>query len=394
MASVCLDCGGFSRQHLESWSEGLIAPVIGFLSYFMPKRLEDILGSWVDRAFIALGVFKRGPLLQEHVPMRAWVFAEAARRRNIDLTALGSVAAYTNRFEMTVNGRRYIFESLPMADFLSRRSPSLMDDKASVKSELRHRGFPVLEGRPFWFWESSRAFAYAARLGFPLVVKPRFGSYSRHVFTNIQDERSLRSAVREVLRYGPAFLIERYFGEGLVTRLSVVDFQLCGALTRLHPHVTGDGVRTVDGLIQQKNSDPRRGPPDREEYVLFQIADDERIDRCLLERGITRKTIPQNGETVRLHRDPFIRLGADSEEVLDVVDPGTVSLARQIARIFDTRLVGIDVMAEDITKPWHDQRFAILELNSAPCIEVHHEPTYGAPSDVAGAVADMVLKYY
>jgi len=394
MRAICLDCGGPRELHLQSWSEAVSSPAARLGALLIPKRLEALVGRLLDRVMMAVGVLKSYPIKREEVPMRAWVFSEAARRRDIAIEALGASSSYRNYFRMSVSGRSYTFEGLPGAEFLSQKNWALMDDKAFVKNELSRYGFPVPEGRAFTLWQKERALRYGESLGFPLVVKPRSGSYSRHVTTNVRDSVELRDAIRNAIEYAPSFIIERYIETGSVARLTVVDFELVGALRRIHPHVIGDGVSSINELIRKKNADPRRGPPDREEFVLFQIADDARVDRYLKLHQKTRRDVPRAGEMIQLHHDPFIRLGADSEELLEAVHPDVWDLVSRVARLFDTRLVGIDVIAEDLTRSWKDQQFYILELNSAPCIEVHHEPTYGTPSDAAGRLAEMVLKYY
>jgi cyanophycin synthetase len=44
--------------------------------------------------------------------------------------------------------------------------------------------------------------------------------------------------------------------------------------------------------------------------------------------------------------------------------------------------LGIDVITNDISQPWQDGNFAILEINSAPGILMHLNPAIGASIDV------------
>lgn len=50
-------------------------------------------------------------------------------------------------------------------------------------------------------------------------------------------------------------------------------------------------------------------------------------------------------------------------------------------------LAGLDVMAEDWTRPG---RYAVIEVNSAPGIRGHHIAQKGVPFDAAGAIVDAV----
>jgi cyanophycin synthetase len=90
----------------------------------------------------------------------------------------------------------------------------------------------------------------------------------------------------------------------------------------------------------------------------------------------------------------ILDLGADLFERTGEVHPDNLELFRAVARLFNTRLVGIDFLAEDISKSWRGQNAAIIELNSLPYIDMHHFPTKGEPVNVGGFICDMVEKYY
>lgn len=114
----------------------------------------------------------------------------------------------------------------------------------------------------------------------------------------------------------------------------------------------------------------------------------------LREKGYSIDSIPKKGEIVYLQRDPFLKLGGDLVELTPTVHPENVKLFKDLARHFDIRITGIDFLAEDISKSWREQSCAILELNSLPCIELHHFPYSGTPTNPARALADMFTKYY
>ena len=81
-------------------------------------------------------------------------------------------------------------------------------------------------------------------------------------------------------------------------------------------------------------------------------------------------------------------------EVTNKAHPENIQLFKEIAKFFDVRLVGIDFLAKNISLPWKKQKCGIIELNSLPCIDMHHFPTSGQPQNVAEKVVDLSLKYY
>ena len=122
--------------------------------------------------------------------------------------------------------------------------------------------------------------------------------------------------------------------------------------------------------------------------------ENETTTRLLVGKGYDSETIPQKGEIVYLQKDPFLKLGGDVVEVSQSVHKDNIRLFRDLARFFGIRITGIDFMVRDITVSWKHQQCAVLELNSVPCIELHHFPSSGAPTNPARALADMFFKYY
>lgn len=256
----------------------------------------------------------------------------------------------------------------------------LVDDKEKTKSYLRKGNFPIAEGKSFWFWQKKKAADFGIKkLGFPLVVKPRSGSVSRHVTTNIEDAGKLKRAIDNAVIYSPAFIVEKFIPRAFVYRATVIDFNFVACVKQVPANVVGDGIATIRELIDRKNSDPNRGEPHQK------IVEDKTIDFL---------SAPKKGEVVFLQQDPFLKLGGDLVEMTPEVHPDNRNLFRQVAKFFDIKIVGIDFLARDISRSYKEQECAILELNSAPCIELHHFPYSGAPQNAAKAVADLFFKYY
>jgi len=143
-----------------------------------------------------------------------------------------------------------------------------------------------------------------------------------------------------------------------------------------------------------KNKNPQRGNPQQKGTILCKLVINETTEKLLKEKGYNFSTIPKKGEIVYLQKDSFLKLGGDLFEVTKGVHPDNLLLFCEVAKFFDVRLVGIDFLAKDISISWKNQPCAILELNSLPCIEMHHFPSSGKSQNVAKTLVDMVFKYY
>lgn len=329
------------------------------------------------------------------IPMRTSCFIAEARKRGLKFKAARGPFGYTNHFWAEINGKRFRFEGLPTAQHINKYDLSIIDSKEKVKILLKKGNFPIAKGKSFWFWQKEKALKFGSEeLGFPLVVKPRSGSFAHHVTTNIRSKEELKKAIDKAVIYSPAFLVERYIETPFVYRATVVDFDFVAVVKQIPANIVGDGISTIGQLVERKNSDEKRGQPDQKGFSLYKILVDETTMKLLKERNYNLKKIPKKGEIVYLQKDPFLKLGGDLVEVTKKVHPANLQLFKDIAKFFDLRLVGIDFSASDISKSWQDQPCAILELNSLPCIEMHHFPTFGPPQNVARAIVNLFFKYY
>lgn len=390
----CPDCG--LKNHFFIWTDELFNHLYPFKSdNFLTKRLGKYFDVFLEKFFLALGLISlEKNLPSKDIPPRSTYFINEAKKFGFKFKLVKSVFGYTNHFQMEKNGKIYRFDSLPLAEFTNKSKINFVDDKWLVKKYLQKFNFPVAPGKSFWFFQKKKAVSYGNKLGFPLVVKPRCGSFSRHTTTNIKNTEELKYAINKVLKYSPDFIIEKFISNAYVFRATVIDFDFVACVKQIPANVVGDGISSIRQLIDNKNNHPLRGKPDQKESILYKIVENKTTESLLKERGYNFSTIPEIGETVYLQRDPFLKLGGDLIEVTEDTHHDNVKLFKKIAKLFDIKVVGIDFLAQDISISFKNQNCAILELNSCPCIEIHHVVSSGKPQNVAGALVNMVLKYY
>lgn len=360
------------------------------------KRLEPFFDVLFEKAFSLVGLIKMSNDFSfSEIQMRSACFIDEARKRGVKFRAAKGLVGYTNHFCAEIGNRKIRFESLPAAEHISKNDVSFIVCKERTKNHLKKGHFPIAEGESFWFWQGGQALKYGvSELGFPLVVKPRGGSVARHVTTNIQSEKDLQQAIEKAIIYSPAFIVERFIKDSFVYRATVVDFDYVAVVKQVPANVIGDGNSTIQELVARKNDDKQRGEPYQKEFTLYKIVIDDTTIKLLAEKGYDAHTMPRKNEVVYVQKNPFLKLGGDLIEVTQRVHADNIQLFEDIARFFDIRLVGMDFLVPDISSSWKNQRCAVLELNSAPCIEMHHFPSSGAPQNVASALVNLFFKYY
>ncbi|HEY4473547.1 MAG TPA: hypothetical protein VI957_00085 [Candidatus Paceibacterota bacterium] len=391
-ADFCPSCSTSTRRHILTWIEEIT-------SRFLPptplsKNGETWLQGTIENILALIGTVEyRDDFRESDIEPRSWRFIKEAEKRGIHFYSLYGPAGFTNNFKAVGDGKTVRFDMLPVAEFANGRNARFADDKKKTKLFLKKNNFPAADGKAFWFWEKKKALMYGQSIDFPLVVKPRNGSVSRHVTTDIQTEKELGEAIRYAILYSPSFIIEKFVA-GSLHRGTVIDFKFVACVEQLPANIVGNGVATIRELIDAKNTDPRRGRSDAPHSTLHKIVENSVSEKMLAEKNYTEKTVPKNGELIYLQKDPFLKWGGDLHEVTPYVHPDNVKLFEDIARAFEIHAVGIDFIIPDIRTSWKQQTCAILELNSVPAIDVHHVPTTGTPTNPAAALVDMFLKYY
>ncbi len=394
MKKFCNDCGLPSTHHIKTWIDEC-ASVFSF-ELALSKKAEAFFDVVLEKFFGFIGLLEmREDFVFSNIQPRSSCFINEARKRGIVIKAARGPYGYTGYFRAEVNGKSVSFDGLPTATFAGACSSSLIESKERTKNYLKKGFFPVADGKIFWFWQKNKAIRYGVdNLGFPLVVKPLSGSVARHVTIKIKSKEELKKAIRKAILYSPVYMVEKFVENSFVYRATVVDFDYVACVTQVPANVVGDGASTIELLVQKKNEVERRGELNERGTLLLKIVIDETTAKILAEKKYNMDSVPIKDEVVFLQNDPFLRFGGDLVEVTRSAHPDNIQLFKDVARFFDIRLVGIDFMIPDIAVSWRKQHCAILELNSMPCIEMHHFPSSGVPQNVAGAVVDLFFKYY
>ncbi len=262
----------------------------------------------------------------------------------------------------------------------------IADDKDWTKQILGDAGIPVPDGRVCHSWDDARA--AAAAIGYPVVTKPLVGNHGRGVSTNLTDESELRSGYDAAFARNETVVVERYI-KGEDYRLLVIDGKLVAAARRRPAHVIGDGRTTLKSLIDRENSDPRRGIG--HENLLTQIDIDGQTARLIAQADLTLESVIPEGEIVWLKPTANISTGGTATDLTDDVHPEVRYAAERIGRLIGLDIIGIDLLAETLTRPLEEQAAGVVEVNAGPGFRMHLSPTHGRGRPVGDAVIDMLF---
>ena len=267
-------------------------------------------------------------------------------------------------------------------DQTSAIAETISRDKGLTKALLETCGVPIPTGRsvdsPADAWEA------AQDLGLPVVVKPVDGNHGRGVFINLETRAEIEAAYEVAVDEGSGVLVERFI-RGNEHRLLIVGGKLAAAAKGQTASVVGDGKQTVKELIaSQINSDPRRGRGEDQPLNPVRIDSAARLE--LTRQGFDADSVIPAGREVLIQRN-----GNVAFDCTDEVHPDVVAMAALAAKTVGLDVAGIDLVAEDISKPLDVQGGAIVEVNAGPGLLMHLKPAEGQSRPVGHAIIDHIF---
>ena len=258
---------------------------------------------------------------------------------------------------------------------------AIAQDKNLTRDLLSGIGVPVPEGRPVESAED--AWEAAEEIGVPVVVKPQDGNQGRGVTTNLSTKEQVVRAYEIAYEESSSVIVEKYI-PGCDYRLLVIGGKLVAAARREPANVIGDGLHSIQQLIDVVNQDPRRG--EHHGTVLSKIHINDAAMVVLKEQGFVPESVPAAGQRVLIRRNANLSTGGTAVDVTDKVHPDWVARGVEAARMVGLDVAGIDVVAIDIAEPCVSGTGAIVEVNAAPGLRMHLAPSDGQPRPVGEAI--------
>lgn len=259
-------------------------------------------------------------------------------------------------------------------------------DKEETKNLLAAAEIPVPKG--IIIYRNDTVDRAISAVGFPMVFKPLNGNHGRGATTNVTTREQAEIALTAAREHGSYVICEKFI-TGFDFRVLVINYKFICAALRTPAAVIGDGIHSIEWLIEETNKDPRRGFG--HEKVLTQITIDGFTRKMLDDKGYTLNSIPKKKELVLLKPTANLSTGGTSTDVTDEVHPVNIFMAERIAKIVGLDICGIDIMAKDLKSPLSENGGAVLEVNAAPGFRMHIEPSEGIPRNVAEPVVDMLF---
>jgi len=315
-----------------------------------------------------------------HTGASAGAILKEAKRRGIptsEISDSGLIRLGYGKYQ------RYISSTL--FENTSSIATDIACDKALTKALLDEVCIPVPEGQVCFTIQD--AVSCAQNIGYPVVVKPKCGNKGKYVAVNLKDDVEVELAFAEALTLGPEVIIEKYI-LGKDYRILVVHGKVVAVAERIPAKVVGDGKHTITELIDLENSNPLRG--EDHEKPLTKIKIDDYVIRTLFKQGIELETIPRPAQIIYLRTNSNLSTGGTAIDCTDLIHPHNKEIAEIAVKTINLDIAGIDLVIPDISQPLSRDFGAVVEVNAAPGIRMHLNPTEGQKRDVVSPILDMI----
>lgn len=296
---------------------------------------------------------------------RAKAMIEAGRDLKISFRRFFLNKRPSEIFLAKKDNNNLIFKHLPIRSSNRDISKSKIDNKWQAKKILIKNGLPASIGFPA---RTKRDICLLAeKIGFPVVIKPINGSLSENVYPKIKNLDQLSRILNNFKRSASLLVEKHHIGRDY--RVSLVKGRFVAACLREPANIIGNGRETIKSLIGQKNRERRA----ERSSTLKPIKIDKKLISYLRTQNLSLDSVPLGRKKIYLSDRVNLASGADIIDMTEQVHPGNREIFEKVGQVFRADILGIDFLSQDISR----QGGRIIELNSLPYINMHHEPYRG-----------------
>lgn len=338
-------------------------------NYLPSSIFKGIYGHNIDSYLISLEGWRRGLTLtwyREQTPLNPFNHTTDTAMKLFSLESSG--------------GKKHFFYR-SRGDLVHNASTQIGISKQDTKDVLEKHGISTPEGDRFELKNRSDIIQCANDIKYPVVVKPLSESMGRGVFTDISNDKELNEILDhyEKSRYSKLILEKHYYGSEY--RIYVVGDEVISCVFREAASVTGDGKKTIQQLITEKNKQRKKNPNLKNKLIKV----DFEITRMLSRQGLMTSSILDKGEQVFLRSTSNLSIGGEPFDVTDEISDEIKQLAvNSLKAIGNIPHAGVDIIID----PEDDKKGVVIELNPTAGITFHVFPYNGRMRDVPAKLID------
>ena len=238
--------------------------------------------------------------------------------------------------------------------FNSNESREIAKNKPLSNSIFKKNGIPVPD-HVIIDENNKDKFIYEYDISFPCVLKPVDGMQGKDVNTFIKNKEQFINILNDLLKkYKSVMLENQVYGDNY--RIFLFNNQIMDVVKREQPFIVGDGNKSVELLINEKNN----------LLISKKLYPTTNIDWIYIkEQGYLKDEVPEKDKKIFITNTINFHNGANPVRVkLDEIPEINKNMFIKAHKLIKLECSGLDYMSDDITIPYDRNNGHIIEINS------------------------------
>lgn len=321
----------------------------------------------------------------EHLQLSTQVLIAAALKRGIEVEVLDE---HDNIIRLKKDGHQELIKEGTKTRLDSYVTSEVLGNKWVAKQLMEEAGIDVPKAKHYGSKEAAIQ-DWAEWENQAHVVKPTNTNYGIGITVHSQacTQSEYEAAIEMAFKEDNTALVETFI-PGIECRFLVIDDHCVAVLNRIPANVTGDGVHSIEELVELKNQDPRRGLGHKTPLEKIQLGDTE--IKKLSTDGLSKKSVPKGGLQILLRKNSNISTGGDSIDMSDDVHESYKQIAIAATKAVGANICGVDMILAHPTLPAQDHAHGIIEVNYNPVLYFHNFPHTGKNRHVGEAMLNAL----
>ena len=320
--------------------------------------------------------------------IHSWMLLQKSKEMQIESGFL--IPGIEDFIELKKGGKRIVINRA-ISPSLTHIAGAITENKIACNYLLQENNYPI------------PAFIFANEIGknellflekfAPIVVKPFDTNKGAEIHMNVQDISQLKQALNNVKKISTHAILQQQ-ASGLDYRFLVIDKKVVGVLWNEWPSVVGDGIHTIEYLLEFENEKRRTTKTvvyEKSTEMLVEIPI-EGLKDLLAKSGKGLSDILPKGVKIYLGNCGNGWTGAVAHDVTDNVHPSINKMVVDLTNFLNIDIAGLDVRCDDVTKPFENSGFNIIEVNTRPSLVDHEFPLFGKSRNVTENYLNYLFK--
>lgn len=262
-------------------------------------------------------------------------------------------------------------------------------DRIAKRKDLTRRFLdanrvPIPVGADFSLDEHDAASLYFSGLDKTVITKPSNLGGSRGVTVGINSpERFNQGWLKASKAKGAKRILVEEQIRGIELRLFVIGDAVAAAAARVQPFIVGDGKKSISELVAAENEIRAHNFRHRNHPIVPDSS-------FLSDQGYEPSTTVPTDQVVFLSPLTVLSAGAINVDVSNSISDDVKKLAVRAAKAIPTlEIAGVDILIKNLQNA---QTAKVIEINTAPAIDIHRFPSIGDPVDLPKLMVDHFLQ--